>query len=86
MNNPCHDKEIKSLNRIEGQIRGIKNMIEERKYCVEILNQISAAKSALSSVEGKILKRHIRHCIKDSIVCDEDFDEKIDELLKVLKR
>jgi CsoR family transcriptional regulator, copper-sensing transcriptional repressor len=86
MNNPCHDKEIKSLNRIEGQIRGIKNMIEERKYCVEILNQVSAVRSALSSVEGKILKRHIRHCIKDSIVCDEDFDEKIDELLKVLKR
>jgi DNA-binding FrmR family transcriptional regulator len=86
MNNPCHDKEIKSLNRIEGQIRGIKSMIEERKYCVEILNQVSAVKSALSSVEGKILKKHIRHCIKDSIVCDEDFDEKIDELLKVLKR
>jgi DNA-binding FrmR family transcriptional regulator len=86
MNNPCHDKEIKNLNRIEGQIKGIKNMIEERKYCVEILNQISAAKSALSSVEGKILKRHIRHCVKESILSDEHFDEKIYELIKVLKR
>ena len=86
MNNPCHDKEIKSLNRIEDQIKGIKSMIEERRYCVEILNQISAVKSALSSVEGKILKKHIRHCVKESIVSDEDFDEKIDELLKVLKR
>ena len=86
MNNPCHDKEIKNLNRIEGQIKGIKNMIEERKYCVEILNQISAAKSALTSVEGKILKRHIRHCVKESILSAEHFDEKIDELLKVLKR
>tara|TARA_B110000858_G_C17703507_1_gene427074 strand:+ start:757 stop:1017 length:261 start_codon:yes stop_codon:yes gene_type:complete len=86
MNNPCHDKEIKNLNRIEGQIKGIKNMIEERKYCVEILNQISAAKSALSSIEGKILKRHIRHCVKESILSEEHFDEKIDELLKVLKR
>ena len=86
MNNPCHDKELKNLNRIEGQIKGIKSMIEERKYCVEILNQISAAKSALSSVEGKILKKHIRHCVKESIVSDENFDEKIEELLKVLKR
>jgi len=86
MNNPYHDKEIKNLNRIEGQIRGIKNMIEEGKYCVEILNQISAVKSALSSVEGKILKKHIRHCVKESITSDEDFDEKVEELLKVLKR
>ena len=53
---------------------------------MEILNQTSAAKSALSSVEGKILKRHIRHCVKEAIVSEESFDGKIDELLKVLKR
>ena len=56
---PDHNKQLASLKRIEGQIRGIINMINDGKYCVDILNQVKAAKSALVTVESKILKKHI---------------------------
>ena len=54
MSHPCHKEQIASINRIEGQIRGIAKMIEEEeKYCIDILNQLKAAKSAISTIEGK---------------------------------
>ena len=65
MKNPCHKEEIPSLNRIEGQVRGIANMIDEEKYCIDILNQIKAVRNALTSIEGKILKRHMKECVKE---------------------
>jgi len=61
-------------------------MINEGKYCIDILNQIVAAKSAIASIEGKIIRKHLRHCIKGSTDASRDFDEKIEELLQVLKR
>jgi DNA-binding FrmR family transcriptional regulator len=57
--NPSHKKQLASLKRIEGQIRGIINMIDNGKYCIDVLNQIKAAKSALVSVESKVLKTHM---------------------------
>ena len=51
--NPSHKKQLASLKRIEGQVRGIINMIDDGKYCIDVLNQIKAAKSALVSVESK---------------------------------
>ena len=63
MSNPCHKDQISSLRRIEGQIRGITKMIEEDKYCIDILNQIKAAKSAIKTVENKILKTHLKNFI-----------------------
>ena len=59
MKNPCHKEEIPSLNRIEGQIRGIANMIDDDKYCIDILNQIKAVRNAITRVEGRILKKHM---------------------------
>ena len=86
MKHPSHNDQLKNLNRIEGQIRGIGKMIEEGKYCIEILNQIVAAKSSIASVEGKIIRKHLHHCIRESTNISRDFDEKIEELLRVLKR
>ena len=86
MKNPCHKDKLTSLRRIEGQVRGVKNMIEEGKYCVDILNQIKALKNSLITVEGKILKTHLRECIKDSLNGSNDFDLKIDEIMKTMKR
>ena len=86
MKNPCHKDKLTSLRRIEGQVRGVQNMIEEGKYCVDILNQMKALKNSLITVEGKILKTHLRECIKDSLNGSNDFDLKIDEIMKTMKR
>ena len=85
-NHPAHNKQLASLKRIEGQIRGIINMINDGKYCVDILNQIKAAKNSLQSVEAKILKTHLKACVKDTLSDSQTFDVKVEEILKILKR
>lgn len=86
MKDISHQNQIPNLRRIEGQIKGIQTMVEENQYCIDILNQIKAAKSALSSVENKILNKHIEECIENSLSSDNQLDDKIEELMKVLKR
>ena len=86
MKHPCHKEQLTNLRRIEGQIRGIQGMVEEGKYCVDILNQIKAVKNSITAVEGKILKTHLRECIKNSLKGDDEFYVKMDEIMKVLKR
>ncbi len=67
-------------------MRGVEKMIEDGKYCIDILNQIKAVKNALTTVEGKILKTHLRACIKESLKGEAEFDVKVDEIVKTLKR
>ena len=86
MSHPSHKKQLPSLKRIEGQIRGISKMVEEERYCIDILNQIKAVRNALSTVEGKVLKSHLRSCIKDALKNDKNLDTKVEELIKTLKR
>ena len=86
MSHPDHKDQLPNLKRIEGQSRGIRKMIEEEIYCIDILNQIKAVKNALSTVEGKILKTHLQACVRDTLSSDKKFDEKVDEILKTLKR
>ena len=86
MGHPCHKDQLANLRRIEGQVRGVQGMVEEGKYCVDILNQIKALKNSLITVEGKILKTHLRECIKESLQGDDQFDTKIDEIRKIMKR
>ena len=86
MKHPCHKDQLTSLKRIEGQVRGIQGMVEEGKYCVDILNQIKALKNSLITVEARILKTHLRECIKESLEGDDQFDNKIDEIMKIMKR
>jgi|TARA_A100001388_G_scaffold83324_1_gene60099 DNA-binding FrmR family transcriptional regulator len=86
MKHSCHKEEIPSLNRIEGQVRGIANMINEEKYCIDILNQIKAVRNALTTIEGKILKKHMKECVKEALNDEKGFDNKVEEILKTLKR
>lgn len=82
-----HDKEdlLKRLRRIEGQVRGIQRMIDEGKYCVDILVQISAVRSALDRVGLILLEDHTRGCVARAIKNDEA-DSAITELTDVMKR
>lgn len=85
MSHPSHKNQINNLKRIEGQLRGVQRMIEEGDYCIDILTQIKAIKNSIVSVEGKILKSHLRQCVKDSLNGDDTFDDKVDEIVRILK-
>ena len=85
MSYPSHKNQINNLKRIEGQLRGVQRMIEEGDYCIDILTQIKAIKNSIVSVEGKILKSHLRQCVKDSLNGDDTFDDKVDEIVRILK-
>ena len=85
MSHPCHKDQLSSIRRIEGQVRGIEKMIEKGDYCIGILNQIKAVKNSITTVEGKILKKHLEECIKESLT-GNNFETKVDEIVKILKR
>lgn len=72
------------LNRIEGQIRGIKGMLDKDAYCIDILTQVAAATSALNSFSKMLLANHIRTCVEDDV--KNGSEEKIDELIKFLPK
>jgi DNA-binding FrmR family transcriptional regulator len=65
------DALIKRLHRIEGQVRGIERMVDEERYCVDILTQIAAVTTALESVSVKLLEDHVRHCVADAIAAGD---------------
>ena len=75
---------INRLSRITGQLEGIKKMIDEDRYCGDILIQLSAAESALKSVGCNILNTHMKTCVKEKIM--EGNDEVLDELMELIKR
>lgn len=79
-----HKDLINRLNRIEGQIRGIKRMVDEDAYCPDILIQVSAANAALNSFNKVLLANHIRTCVADDI--REGNDEIVDELVNTLQK
>lgn len=83
---PSHKVQTASLKRIEGQIRGIIKMIDNGKYCVDVLTQIKAVKGALVTVESKILKKHVESCIKNALKNEGDVNAKITELLKLINK
>lgn len=75
---------INRLNRIEGQVRGVKRMLEEEKYCTDILVQVSAINAALNSFNRELLANHMRTCVVDDIRAGKD--EVVDELLATLQK
>ena len=83
----AEDKEVllNRLRRIEGQVRGIARMVEQDKYCVDVLTQISAAISALEKVGLHLLADHIRGCVTDA-VSSGDGEESVNELVGVVER
>ena len=83
-----HHEEIPRLKRIEGQIRGIQRMIENERYCIDILTQLSSIQGALKRVEESILARHLKGCVQHSFSKGnaQDKAEKIAEVIDVLKK
>ena len=75
---------LKRLNRIEGQVRGVKKMLEEDRYCVDILTQVSAINSALNSFNKVLLAEHIKSCVVDDIRAGKE--EAVDELCATLQK
>lgn len=75
---------INRLNRIEGQIRGIKGMLENNAYCTDIITQVAAANAALNSFNKQLLSNHIKTCVIDDI--KQDKTETVDDLLKTIQK
>lgn len=75
---------IHRLNRIEGQVRGIRTMVEEERYCVDIITQVSAVTSALNAFNKALLSQHIKTCVADNI--RNGNDDVVDELCETLKK
>jgi CsoR family transcriptional regulator, copper-sensing transcriptional repressor len=79
---------VKRLHRIEGQVRGIERMVEDDRYCIEILTQIAAVNTALESLAFKILDEHVRHCVAGALTSGDEADAqtKTEELLEAVQR
>jgi DNA-binding FrmR family transcriptional regulator len=79
---------LKRLSRIEGQVRGLARMVEDDRYCIDIVTQIAAVRAALRRVEEEVLRDHITHCVEHAIVSGDAAEQrrKIAELMDVLSR
>ena len=79
---------LKRLNRIEGQVRGVARMLEQDRYCIDVMTQISAVRAALARVEDEILKDHVGHCVENAIAIGDKDEQrrKVAELVDVLGR
>ena len=75
---------ITRLNRVEGQVRGVRNMVETDRYCVDILNQVSAIQAALNSFNKELLANHIRSCVVEDI--QKGNEDVVSELCKTIKK
>lgn len=85
---PDHSKELPRLNRIAGQVEGVRKMIAEGRYCPDILTQLRAIRSALHSVEANILEEHLSSCVAEALHSDDTAvqDAKIAELKDLYRR
>lgn len=79
---------LKRLNRIEGQVRGLARMVEDERYCIDIVTQIAAVRAALRRVEEEILRDHVAHCVEHAIKSGDRADQrrKVAELMDVMGR
>jgi DNA-binding FrmR family transcriptional regulator len=82
------DALIKRLHRIEGQVRGIERMVDEERYCIDVLTQIGAVSTALESLAQKMLEDHANHCVADALASGsrEQAETKTRELLEAVRR
>ena len=87
----CDDNtraKVNRLNRIAGQVRGIGQMIEEGRYCIDVLTQIQAVRSALARVESEVLKDHAATCVADALASGDEAEQrtKFNELIELMER
>ncbi len=82
-----HIEQLNRIKRIEGQVRGISKMVEEERYCIDILNQIKAVMSALKSVQANIIDAHLSDCVIDAVASQNEKEamEVLDEIKGLLK-
>ena len=82
------DALVKRLHRIEGQVRGIERMVDDERYCIDVITQISAVTTALESLAFEILDDHVNHCVAGAIASGDEAvaAEKRDELLAAVRR
>ena len=82
------DAALKRLKRLEGQVRGIARMVEEDRYCVDVLTQIAAVRAALKGVEKLVINDHAAHCVEDALASGDAADQraKFMELIELLDR
>ncbi len=85
---PTDQAIVKRLKRIEGQVRGVISMIEQERYCVDVLQQVSAARAALGMVENEVLKKHAATCVEEAIVSGVASEQrkKFNELVDLMDR
>src|SRR6201981_3950629 len=88
MRKDIKDSALKRLGRIEGQVRGLARMIEEDRYCIDIVTQVAAVRAALRRTEEEILRDHVAHCVEGAIASGNRADQrrKIAELMEVVSR
>jgi CsoR family transcriptional regulator, copper-sensing transcriptional repressor len=82
------DALVRRLHRIEGQVRGIERMVEDDRYCIDVLTQIAAVNTALESLAFRILDDHVRHCVAGALQSGDEADAhvKTEELLEAVQR
>lgn len=87
---PSHKKQISRINRISGQLEGVRGMIEAQRYCPEILTQLRAIRSAVKSLEANVLQTHLSSCVTETFsskrVSKSEKEKKIKELIEIFKR
>ena len=88
MNRNHKPKLLNRLSRVEGQVRGVARMVEEDRYCIDVLTQLRAIRAALARVESELLKGHLDHCIESAIVSGDQAEQrrKAGELIELLER
>ncbi len=85
---PTHEEQLQFLKKIEGQVRGIQKMIEEKRYCVDIITQIHSIIGALYRVENEIFRKHTQGCVVSALKgkSDAEKQKKIDEIMGIISR
>ncbi len=83
-----HSEQLVYLKKIEGQVRGVQKMIEEGRYCVDIITQVHSVIGALYRVEDQILKKHLDHCVANALKgsSEKEKQEKINEIMELISR
>jgi len=85
---PNHEEQIRRLNKVEGQVRGVREMIKNRRYCVDIVHQVKAVSAALKKVELGILEHHIQHCVREVLQTQNPIQvsDKVKEIMNLIQK
>lgn len=88
MERSVSEKVLKNLNRVEGQVRGIAKMVQEDRYCIDVVTQIEAARAALARIESDLLRQHLGHCVHRAMNSKNASEQEkvIEELVGVFRR